>query len=308
MTKKAKTIAVLMGGWSAERDVSLASGAAVANALTQSGCRVQRIDVTRDMRALLDQLDPKPDVVFNALHGRFGEDGGIQGLLEGLGLPYTHSGVLASAIAMDKPMTRRLFAEAGIPHPDGGVFPCKAVQAAHPMEPPYVLKPLNEGSSVGVRLVLAKADAPGCGPDWAFGKDVLVERYIPGREICVAVMGDAALGAIEIRPREGFYDYAAKYTEDRAEHAMPAPIAPEAYEEALQLGLRAHCALGCKGVTRADLRYDDSHGEPGKFYVLEVNTQPGLTTLSLVPEIAAHAGIAFPELVTWMVEDAQCES
>ena len=305
MTKK---IAVLMGGWSVERDVSLASGAAVVKALTQSGHRVQSIDVTRDMRALLDQLDPKPDVVFNALHGRFGEDGGIQGLLEALDLPYTHSGVLASAIAMDKPMTRRLFAEAGIPHPEGGVFPCKAVQTAHPMEPPYVLKPLNEGSSVGVRLVMAKAEAPGCGPDWTFGEDVLVERYIPGREICVAVMGEAALGAIEICPREGFYDYAAKYTEDLAEHAMPAPIAKAAYEEALQLGLRAHRALGCKGVTRADLRYDDSHGEPGKFYVLEVNTQPGLTTLSLVPEIAAHAGIAFPELVTWMVEAAQCES
>lgn len=303
-----RQVAVLMGGWSAEREVSLTSGRAVSQGLTQSGYQVRDIDVTRDIPALLAQLDPKPDVVFNALHGRFGEDGCLQGLLESLGLPYTHSGVLASAIAMDKPMTRRLFAQAGVPHPKGGVFKSKAVLSAHPMTPPYVLKPLNEGSSVGVRLILKKEDAPGGGTDWTFGEDVLVERYIPGREICVAIMGTRALGAIEIRPKEGFYDYAAKYTEGRAEHQMPAPIAPEAYETALQLGLQAHRALGCRGVTRTDFRYDVSDGEPGKFYALEVNTQPGMTPLSLVPEIAAHAGIAFPELVTWMVENAQCES
>ncbi len=303
-----KRVAVLMGGWSAEREVSLSSGRAVAAALAQSGHRVCTIDVTRDIRALLDQLDPKPDAVFNALHGRFGEDGCVQGLLEMLGLPYTHSGVLASAIAMDKPTTRRLFAEAGIPHPEGGIFNSKAALSAHPMTPPYVLKPLNEGSSVGVRLVLNQEDAPGLGEDWPFGEQVLVERYIPGHEICVAVMGDRALGAIEICPREGFYDYAAKYTEGRAEHKMPAPIAPQAYAQALELGLKAHRALGCRGVTRTDLRYDANVGEPGNFYALEVNTQPGMTPLSLVPEIAAHAGIAFPELVAWMVENAQCES
>jgi len=302
-----KHVAVLMGGWSVEREVSLVSGRAVADALAEGGRRVSTIDVTRDVRALLSALDPKPDVVFNALHGRFGEDGCIQGLLEMLGIPYTHSGVLASAIAMDKPMTRHLFNEAAIPHPEGKVVTRAAVNKAHPMEPPYVLKPLNEGSSIGVRLVLEKESPPGLGADWPFGEHVLVERYIPGREICVAVMGKTALGAIEILPKEGFYDYAAKYTTGQAAHQMPAAIAPKAYEEALELGLRAHRALGCRGVTRADLRYDAAAGEPGKFYVLEVNTQPGMTPLSLVPEIAAHAGLSFTELVTWMVENAQCE-
>ena len=303
-----KRIAVLMGGWSVEREVSLVSGRAVADALAASGHRVSTIEVTRDMLVLLRALDPKPDVVFNALHGRFGEDGCVQGLLEMLGIPYTHSGVLASAIAMDKPMTRRLFNEADIPHPEGKIVAMAAVNTAHPMKPPYVLKPLNEGSSVGVRLVLEKESPPGLGADWSFGEQVLVERYIPGREICVAVMGETALGAIEILPKEGFYDYAAKYTAGQATHRMPAAIAAQAYEEALALGLRAHRALGCRGVSRADLRYDDGAGEPGKFYVLEVNTQPGMTSLSLVPEIAAHAGLSFTELVTWMMENARCES
>lgn len=302
-----KRIAVLMGGWSVEREVSLVSGRAVANALAASDYCISTIDVTRDISALLSALDPKPNVVFNALHGRFGEDGCVQGLLEMLGIPYTHSGVLASAIAMDKPMTRHLFNEAGIPHPEGKIVPKATAEKTHPMEPPYVLKPLNEGSSIGVRLVLEKESIPGLGANWSFGEHVLVERYIPGREICVAVMGETALGAIEIQPKEGFYDYAAKYTAGRATHQLPAAIAVEAYEEALELGLRAHRALGCRGVSRADLRYDDSEGEPGKFYVLEVNTQPGMTPLSLVPEIAAHAGLSFTELVTWMVEDARCE-
>ncbi|MCE2509954.1 MAG: D-alanine--D-alanine ligase [Alphaproteobacteria bacterium] len=302
-----KRITVLMGGWSVEREVSLVSGRAVAEALAEGGHRVEAVEVTRDIAALLKALDPKPDAVFNALHGRFGEDGCIQGLLEMLGVPYTHSGVLASAIAMDKASTRRLFDVNGIPHPEGRIVTRQAVEAAHPMEPPYVLKPLNEGSSVGVRLVLDAATRPGLGPDWSFGDDVLVERYIPGREICVAVMGEVALGAIEIRPKEGFYDYAAKYTAGRANHQMPAAIRPQAYEEALALGLRAHRALGCRGVSRTDLRYDDSRGEPGQFYALEVNTQPGMTPLSLVPEIAAHAGLSFTELVTWMVENARCE-
>ncbi|MEW5704697.1 MAG: D-alanine--D-alanine ligase [Pseudomonadota bacterium] len=303
-----KRVAVLMGGWSAEREVSLVSGRAVAKALAESGHSVTVLDVTRDIKTLLADLNPKPDAVFNALHGRFGEDGCVQGLLEILGIPYTHSGVLASAAAMDKPTARRLFAAAGIPHPEGMVCSRQAIENAHPMAPPYVLKPVNEGSSVGVRLVLEKEGAPGCGGAWPYGERILVERYIPGREICVAVMGEIAIGAIEIRPQEGFYDYAAKYTDGKATHLMPAPIVPKAYQEALRLGLEAHRALGCRGVTRTDLRYDDSQGEPGKFYVLEVNTQPGMTPLSLVPELAAHAGISFPELVAWMVENARCES
>jgi len=227
-----------------------------------------------------------------------------------LGIPYTHSGVLASALAMDKPVAKTLFAREGLRCPEGRVVHRDEVLAGQIMEAPYVIKPLNEGSSVGVKIVLS---GDNCEPvddaPWEFGDEVLVERYIPGREIQVAVMGDAALGAIEIRPKGRFYDYQAKYTEGFAEHLMPAPMAPEHYRESLDIALRAHEALGCRGVSRADLRYDDEAGENGKdggFYLLEINTQPGMTPLSLVPEIAAHSGIGFVELVEWMLEDAGC--
>jgi len=305
-------IAVLKGGLSPEREVSLVSGQAVARALRDRGQRVTEIDVGADIGALLKALDPKPDVVFNALHGRFGEDGCIQGLLELLRIPYTHSGVAASAIAMDKPLAKRLFAEAGLPLADGRVVSRAEFARGAGIEKPYVVKPLNQGSSVGVRVVFANEPDPRVEDiDWGFGETVLIEGYVPGREVHVAVMGDRALGAVEIRPKGRFYDYQAKYTAGGADHVMPAPLPEAAYAEALRIALGAHRALGCRGVSRADLRYDDtavSGDAMGRFALLEVNTQPGMTPLSLVPEIAAHLGIGFPDLVMWMVEAARCDA
>ena len=303
-------IAVLMGGPSAEREVSLVSGAACAKALAALGHDVFTVDVGHDLAAVVTELAAKePDVAFNALHGRFGEDGCIQGVLELLRIPYTHSGVLASALAMDKPTARKLFMQAGLACAEGRVCTRAEVTSGHVMAPPYVIKPLNEGSSVGVEIVFEGDDVPPA-RNWPFGDMVLVERYIPGREVQVAVMGERALGAIEIRPKGRFYDYEAKYTEGKADHLMPAPIGDKAYAEALRIGATAHAALGCRGVTRTDLRYDDtsaaSRDAMGRFVVLEVNTQPGMTPLSLVPEIAAHVGIGFGQLVSWMVEDASC--
>ena len=304
-----KHVVVLMGGWSAEREVSLVSGRAVAKALREEGYDVTEIDAGRDVAQTLAALEPRPDAVFNALHGRYGEDGWVQGVLNVLDLPYTHSGLLASALAMNKPIAKRLFGEAGIPCPEGTVVDLETAVAGRAMAPPFVVKPLDEGSSVGVSIVLEDDNYPGISvDDWRFGDQVLVERFIPGREITVAVMGERALGVLEIRPKKGFYNYTAKYTAGKADHVMPAPIAADAYDEALRLAFLAHQTLGCRGVSRADLRYDDTAGEPGRLYVLEVNTQPGMTPLSLVPEIAAHAGIEFGELVGWMVEEAQCDS
>jgi D-alanine-D-alanine ligase len=301
-----KSVVVLMGGVSSEREVSLSSGRNVAAALAAEGYAVRTHDVTHDVGALLAALDPRPDAVFNALHGRWGEDGCIQGVLELLAIPYTHSGLLASALAMDKPMAKKLFADAGLPCAEGRVVGRDEMLAGDPMERPYVIKPLNEGSSVGVIIVQAGNNQPPISGDWPFGAEVLVERYVPGREITVAVMGDRALGATEIRPKDGFYDYAAKYTEGRTVHLVPAPLPPAQYDRALAIALDAHNALGCRGVTRADLRYDDTEGEPGSFYLLEINTQPGMTPMSLVPEIAASVDISFGALVSWMVEHAAC--
>jgi D-alanine-D-alanine ligase len=302
-----RRVAVLMGGWSAEREVSLVSGAAVARALTSLGHEVATIDLTRDIGALAARLTPRPDVVFNALHGRYGEDGCVQGILDILDIPYTHSGVLASALAMDKPTARRLFEHAGLRVAEGSVVRRDDVLAGRVMAPPYVVKPVNEGSSVGVRIV-RENDPSFHESSWPYGDEVLVERYVPGREMTVAVMGDRALGALEIRPKSGFYNYEAKYTEGKADHLMPAPLPPKRYDEALAIGLAAHRALGCRGVSRTDLRFDDTKGiaDDGSFYVLEVNTQPGMTPLSLVPEIGAHVGIGFQQLVNWIVEDASC--
>ncbi|HYM30563.1 MAG TPA: D-alanine--D-alanine ligase [Candidatus Cybelea sp.] len=301
-----KHVAVLMGGWSAEREVSLVSGAAAAEALREKNYKVTTIDVGRNIAEVLSRV--RPDVVFNALHGRYGEDGTVQGMLELLGLPYTHSGVLASALAMDKPIARRLFKDAGLNIADGAVMTRQQIMSGRLPPKPYVIKPINEGSSVGVRVVLENDNfTPADDMNWSYGDTVLVERYIPGHEIHVAVMGERALGAVEIRPKGRFYDYEAKYTQGKADHLMPAPLPADSYAEALRVGLAAHRTLGCRGVSRTDLRYDDTKGEPGRFFVLEVNTQPGMTPLSLVPEIARHQGIAFPELVAWMVEDASCE-
>ena len=310
-----KHVAVFMGGWSGEREISLMSGANVSETLRRAGYKVTTIDVGRDIGALLPKLSPRPDVIFNALHGRFGEDGCVQGLLEILNIPYTHSGVLASALAMDKPMAKRLFEEAGIKCAKGEVVSRDEVLAGDVMRRPYVVKPLNEGSSLGVRIVTKKdEDRPFDHASWPYGEEVLVEKYIPGREITVAVMGDKALGALELRPRGGFYDYESKYSNDpgrAADHVIPAPLPARAYKEVLRLGLLAHQTLGCRGVSRADFRYDDTRkgrGKAGTFYLLEINTQPGMTAHSLVPEIASHAGHSFEDLVVWMVENARCDS
>ncbi|MGE0153989.1 MAG: D-alanine--D-alanine ligase [Reyranellaceae bacterium] len=311
MPQGARHVAVLMGGFSAEREVSLVSGRACAEALREAGYRVTAIDVRRDLRLLLDSLLPpggeKPEVVFNALHGRFGEDGCVQGVLEIAGLPYTHSGVLASAVAMDKEMAKRVFQGAGLRMPEGKVVHRSAFAKGHPMKQPYVVKPVSEGSSVGVVIVREGANIPA--PDmagWAYGDEVMVERYIPGRELTVAVMGDKPLAVTELRPRRGFYDYDAKYTDGITDHVVPAPVPDPVASEAKRVALEAHRLLGCRGVSRCDFRYDD--GRPGVegLYLLEINTQPGMTPLSLVPEQAKHIGISFPELVSWMVEQALC--
>ena len=303
-----RRVAVLMGGWSAEREVSLVSGRECAKALAECGYRAYTVDVTRDLDALIKALKPRPDVIFNALHGRGGEDGTVQGVLELLGIPYTHSGVLASAVAMDKPMAKAIFAKAGLPLAEGVVVRREQLGVADPLPPPFVVKPTNEGSSVGVRIVRPNDNAwHEDARNWAFA-DALVERFIPGREITAAVMGERALGVCEIRAHSTFYDYTAKYAAGGSDHLVPAPIDRRAYEEALDIALRAHRALGCRGVSRADLRYDDTAGEPGRMVLLEIHTQPGMTPTSLVPDIAKHHGISFVELVRWMVENAACDS
>jgi len=303
------SVAVLMGGWSSEREVSLVSGRGCADALASLGYDVRRIDVTRDLDALVAALLPRPDAVFNALHGTGGEDGTIQGVLECLRVPYTHSGVLASAVAMHKPTANAVFAAAGLPVPGGKVLSREALAAGDPLPRPFVVKPPSEGSSVGVRIVRVNDNSwAEEARAWAY-PDALAEPFIPGRELTVAVMGERALGVLEIRPNNTtMYDYTAKYAPGGSTHLMPAPIHPRAYEQALDISLRAHRALGCRGVSRADLRYDDTKGEPGRLVLLEVNTQPGMTPTSLVPDIAKHAGIDFAQLVRWMVENAACDS
>ena len=299
----AKHVAVLMGGWSAERAVSLRSGKACADALTRRGYRVTPVDVGRDVAAVLTAA--KPDVALNVLHGRPGEDGTLQGLLEILGIPYSHSGVLASALAMHKAYAKALFRSAGVPVAEDRVVSRFEAARAHAMAPPYVVKPLAEGSSVGVYIVTAEHPHPPqelYRDDWPYGEMVMVERYIPGKELTCAVLGDRALDVIEIVPATRFYDYEAKYAAGGSKHLLPAPILPNVYQEARRLSLAAHNALGCRGVSRADFRYDDRG--TGKLICLEVNTQPGMTETSLVPELAAYAGITFDELVQWMVEDA----
>jgi D-alanine-D-alanine ligase len=300
-----KHVAVLMGGWSAEREISLRSGKACADALERSGYQVSRIDVDRDVAATLRAR--KPDVALNVLHGRPGEDGTLQGLLEVLGIPYSHSGVLASALAMKKDIAKSVLNSAGVPVPGGMVAARKEAAKRHLLPPPYVIKPVAEGSSVGVFIVREDHKHPPqelTRADWAFGDQILVEPYIPGKELTCAVMGDLALGVIEIVPTVKFYDYEAKYAPGGSKHLLPAPIAADVYREVQRLALAAHRALGCRGVTRSDFRFDDSLGAAKGLFCLEVNTQPGMTETSLVPELAAHAGISFEDLVKWMVEDA----
>lgn len=308
MSQTKKHVALLCGGWSVEREVSLVSGRDCAAGLRESGYRVTEIDVDHDVAARL--LEIKPDVAFNALHGQWGEDGCIQGLLEILEIPYTHSGVLASAIAMDKERAKSLFAPVGIKCAEGLVAARKDAMKSHLMEPPYVIKPVNQGSSVGVFLIREGDNRPPAelaNPESGLGDEVMLERFIAGRELTVAVMGGTALAVTEIDPKASFYDYDSKYAEGGSAHILPAKVPEEIFVQACLQSERAFEVLGCRGVARADFRYDDTTKSPGDLVMLEINTQPGMTPTSLVPEQAAFKGISFPDLVSWMVEDASCQ-
>jgi D-alanine-D-alanine ligase len=303
------TVAVLMGGWSAERKVSLASGEACFNALRRAGFNAIMVDVRRESISSVLQ-DMKPHVAFNALHGKWGEDGCASALLETLQIPYTHSGVLSSAIAMHKEKSKTLFREAGIPVAESKLVDIDIAASTHPMQPPYVVKPVAEGSSVGVHIVDNTRNGPASiilEQRALFGDQVMVEKFIPGKELTCAVMGGVALGVIDIVPNMGFYDYEAKYAQGGSRHILPAEIPNDIYRKVQRYSLMAHQALGCRGVSRSDFRMDDSPGQEPQIILLEINTQPGMTGTSLVPELAAHAGHSFEELVTWMVNDASLD-
>jgi D-alanine-D-alanine ligase len=300
-------VAVLLGGRSAEREVSLSSGKGCAAALRGEGFEVVEIDPGENIADQL--LDAKPDAVFNALHGRWGEDGSVQGLLELLRIPYTHSGILASALAMHKQRSKDIFRAAGLPVVNSIVVDRREAAARHLMEPPYVVKPVNEGSSVGVYIIRKGDNRPpeALGSDtWQLSNEMMVEEYVPGRELTVAVMGGKSLGVTEITTQLEFYDYEAKYAAGGSVHVLPAKVPAKIAEEALRLAARAHAALGCRGVTRTDIRYDDTKSTP-RLVLLETNTQPGMTSTSLVPEQAAHVGMSYQKLCRWIVEDASCD-
>ena len=301
------TVAVLLGGWSAEREVSLSSGKACTAALECAGFKAVPIDVRRET-IVADLLRLKPDVAFNALHGKWGEDGCCAAILETLQISYTHSGVLASSLAMHKEKSKIMFRAAGVPVADSLLVPLEDVAAGHPMKPPYVVKPVAEGSSVGVHIVLEGANASVravLDERAIFGSHAMVERFVPGRELTCAVIGDRALGVIDIVSKgSGWYDYEAKYAPGGSQHILPARIPADIYRKCQDYALAAHNSLGCRGVSRTDFRYDEKAGD---LIVLEVNTQPGMTGTSLVPELAAHAGQSYEELVTWMVNDASVD-
>ena len=295
-------VVVLMGGPSAEREVSLSSGRECAAALRASGCEVIEVDAGPDLASRLAEISP--DCVFNALHGRWGEDGCVQGLLEWLKIPYTHSGVMASAVAMDKQRTKGVYRSAGLPFVNSVIAKSEVVSAAHVMEPPYVVKPYNEGSSVGVYIVGENPNGP---PQLAqeMPDEVMVETYAPGRELTTTVLGDRALTVTDIIT-DSWYDYHAKYAEGGSRHELPANIPSEIFDACMDYALRAHDALGCRGLTRTDFRWDESRGLDG-LILLETNTQPGMTPTSLAPEQAEHCGMSFPDLCRWLVEDASCD-
>lgn len=299
-------IAVVMGGMSAEREVSLSSGKGVVEALLALGYRVTPIDMGNDIGEVL--IRTAPHLVFNALHGTYGEDGCLPGMLEIMGIPYTHSGVLASSLGLDKPAAKALFMNYGIRCPRGKIIYRHEHHLHDPLPRPYVLKPLHEGSSIGVEVVFQEDPFSMKDYSWAYGDAMIAEHYVPGKEIQVAVLAGKAIGAIEIRPKGRFYDYEAKYTPGKAEHIMPAPLTEAAYQEVAQLSEKAFHILGCKSVARVDFRYADTLEGDGQFYLLEVNTHPGMTPLSLVPEIAAYAGISFEMLIEKLVQDALCEN
>ncbi|MEE9314738.1 MAG: D-alanine--D-alanine ligase [Rhizobiaceae bacterium] len=301
-------VAVLMGGWSSERPVSLSSGNACADALEAEGFKVTKVDVDRNVSEFLAKL--KPDVAFNALHGPYGEDGMIQGILEYLDIPYTHSGVMASALAMDKERAKTVVRRVGVPVAEAKVMHRFEAAKKHAMKPPYVVKPVAEGSSFGVLIVGEDQSHPPqelYSSEWPYGDIVMVERFVYGRELTCAVMGDVALGVTEILPMgDTFYDYDAKYSEGGSKHVLPAEILPNIYQKIQTLSLKAHEAIGCRGVSRSDFRLDDRVNGTGELIWLEVNTQPGMTPTSLLPELAQHAGHSFGEFLRWIVEDASC--
>jgi len=303
-----KRVVVLSGGISAEREVSLASGKQCAAALREAGYMVIPIEVGPDLAGLIASLQQaRADVVFNALHGRSGEDGCVQGVLDWLAIPYTHSGLRASSMAMDKVTAKLAFQAAGLPVPRHRLVTPEELAAADPMPRPFVVKPPNEGSSVGVSILkLGDNRRAEIATAWRFGSQVMVEEYIPGRELTVGVLEDRALAVTDILADAGaFYDYTSKYGAGGSRHVLPAAVHPDIAEQAKEIALAAHRALGCRGASRCDFRYDDTAGEPGRLVLLEINTQPGLTPTSLLPEQAAHVGIAFPDLVSWMVEQAR---
>ncbi len=303
-----KHVAVLMGGWSSEREVSLASGEPCAVGLEKAGYKVTRVDVDRNVSAVLREL--RPDVAFNALHGPYGEDGLIQGILEYLEIPYTHSGVRASALAMDKELSKRIAKSAGIPVAASVVMDRLEAAQKHVMTPPYVIKPVAEGSSFGILIVREDMSTPPqelYSDSWPYGERIMVEKYVSGRELTCTIMGDVALGVTEIVPKDGgWYDFDAKYAEGGSKHVCPAKIKRNIYQKIQTLSLKAHQVMGCRGVSRSDFRLDDSPMGTGELIWLEINTQPGMTPTSLVPELAAHAGHSFEDLLSWMVEDASC--
>ncbi|HEY0425374.1 MAG TPA: D-alanine--D-alanine ligase [Rhodopila sp.] len=303
-------VVVLYGGISAEREVSLSTGIQVIAALREAGFEVAPVVVGQDLGAVIAALTPKPDAVFNALHGRFGEDGAIQGVLDWFGIPYTHSGVRASSIAMDKQAAKALFLSAGLPVALGRLVSIEDLRTSDPLPLPYVVKPVNEGSSVGVTVIRGGDNRRAqIARSWTFGPTALVEEYIPGRELTVSVLDDRALAVTEIRAIAGtFYDYESKYIEGGSRHIIPADVHPDVYTQAMDVAVAAHRIIGCRGATRCDFRYDDTAGEPGRLVLLEINTQPGLTQTSLLPEQAAYRGISFQQLCTWMVENAACRA
>jgi len=317
MTQSKKKVAVLMGGWSSEREVSLVSGGAVCKALQELGHDVRAVDVQRDaaglVQALTQQVGGKPDIIFNALHGRMGEDGTVQGVLEFIGIPYTHSGVLASAIAMDKPTMKNVAVAHGVPCAEGVVVTRDDILAkGYPLKPPFVIKPTNEGSSVGVRIVKTEAQQHTIEEDgWIYGTRVLIEAFVPGRELTVSVLGDSknakALAVTELRPRtQDFYDYTAKYSSGQTDHLLPAPVPDDLAAEAKRLSEIVYRAAGCQGAARADFRWDETKPGVEGLIFLELNTQPGLTPLSLLPEQAAFVGMSFTDLMTWILDHPTC--
>lgn len=310
MTKnKNKHIAVLMGGWNSEREVSLASGEAVYEALIRLGYNATKIDFTRNIFNKLQEV--KPDIVFNALHGQYGEDGRIQSVLDILQIPYTHSGMLASSICMDKILARKVCSSVGVRSPKYSILRKgenqKNLEKIFEIGKPFVIKPINEGSSVGVEVILPNSKFDFNHYQWQYGDEMIIENYIAGKEIQVAIMDNKALGAIEIRPKGLFYDYQCKYTHGMTEYIMPAKISPEKYNEVLQLAQKSHIACKCKGVSRVDFIFNNKDGGDQQFYLLEVNTHPGFTATSLVPKIAKHVGISFEQIVEFLIDNASCE-